>query len=177
MNVDIFEKKQFSLLFSIVYRVSFISHLHAFLVSVCTKGFPYLLCRPRGRGLGLLVCKRRFSFREIYNFLLFNFFCPNLPFVYLGYTYLLRNLHRFPKQSFKRSSEQTAKLSLKVSGRSLRRCMSMLLFSWSVFLRIYMAATFSLAFLFNLFSLLSGFQNIPIKLKSRTTQLGKNKVL
>ena len=118
-----------------------------------------------------------FRFVKFTTFCYLIFFCPNLPFVYLGYTYLLRNLHRFPKQSFKRSSEQTAKLSLKVSGRSLRRCMSMLLFSWSVFLRIYMAATFSLAFLFNLFSLLSGFQNIPIKLKSRTNQLGKNKVL
>ena len=30
------------------------------------------LCLPRGRGRGL-VCTRRFSFREFYNFLLFNF--------------------------------------------------------------------------------------------------------
>ena len=58
----------------IVYRVSFIFRLNVFFVSVCTKGFAYLLCRPRGRGLGLLVCKRRFSFHEFYNFLLFIFF-------------------------------------------------------------------------------------------------------
>ena len=46
--------------------------LNVFLVSVFTKGFGYLLCWPRGRGIGL-VCKRRFSFHEFYNFLLFNF--------------------------------------------------------------------------------------------------------
>ena len=41
-------------------------------VSVCTKGFAYLLCWARGRGIGL-VCTRRFSFHEFYNFLPFNF--------------------------------------------------------------------------------------------------------
>ena len=46
--------------------------LNVFLVSVFIKGFGYLLCWPRGRGIGL-VCKRRFSFHEFYNFLLFNF--------------------------------------------------------------------------------------------------------
>ena len=56
-----------------MYRVSFIFRLNAFLVSVCTKGFAYLLCWPRKRGLGFLVCTRRFSFHEFYNFLLFNF--------------------------------------------------------------------------------------------------------
>ena len=56
----------------IVRRVSFIFHLNVFLVSVCTRGFGYLLCWPRGRGKGL-VCTRRFSFHEFYNFLLFNF--------------------------------------------------------------------------------------------------------
>ena len=56
----------------IVHRVSFIFHLNVFLVSVCTRGFAYLLCWPRGRGIGL-VCTRRFSFHEFYNFLLFNF--------------------------------------------------------------------------------------------------------
>ena len=56
----------------IVHRVSFIFHLNVFLVSVCTRGFGYLLCWPRGRGKGL-VCTRRFSFHEFYNFLLFNF--------------------------------------------------------------------------------------------------------
>ena len=56
----------------IVHRVSFIFHLNVFLVSVCTRGFGYLLCWPRGRGIGL-VCTRRFSFHEFYNFLLFNF--------------------------------------------------------------------------------------------------------
>ena len=78
-NVDIFEKKQFSLQFLysllqvyIVHRVSFIFHLNVFLVSVCTRGFGYLLCWPRGRGIGL-VCTRRFSFHEFYNFLLFIF--------------------------------------------------------------------------------------------------------
>ena len=78
-NAGIFEKKQFSLQFFysllqvyIVHRVSFIFHLNVFLVSVCTRGFAYLLCWPRGRGIGL-VCTRRFSFHEFYNFLLFNF--------------------------------------------------------------------------------------------------------
>ena len=55
----------------IVHRVSFIFHLNVFLVSVCTRGFGYLLCWPRERGKGL-VCTRRFSFHEFYNFLLFN---------------------------------------------------------------------------------------------------------
>ena len=78
-NVDIFEKKQFSLQFLysllqvyIVHRVSFIFHLNVFLVSVFTRGFGYLLCWPRGRGIGP-VCTRRFSFNEFYNFLLFHF--------------------------------------------------------------------------------------------------------
>ena len=78
-NVDIFEKKQFSLQFFysllqvyIVHRVSFIFHLNVFLVSVCARGFGYLLCWPRGRGIGL-TCTRRFSFHEFYNFLLFIF--------------------------------------------------------------------------------------------------------
>ena len=50
-NVDIFEKKQLSLRFFyslvqvfIVHRVSFIFHPNTFLVSVCTRGFAYLLC-------------------------------------------------------------------------------------------------------------------------------------
>ena len=49
-NVDIFEKKQFSLQFSLAcfrltqYKVSVIFRLNAFLVSGCTKGFAYLLC-------------------------------------------------------------------------------------------------------------------------------------
>ena len=78
-NVDIFEKKQFSLQFLysllqvyIVHRVSIIFHVNVFLVSVCTRGFGYLLCWPRGRGIEL-VCTRRFSFHELCNFLLFNF--------------------------------------------------------------------------------------------------------
>ena len=65
--------------------------------------------------------------------------------------------------------QTTGKAFLKVSWRSLRRCLSMLVFSWSAFLRIYMAATFSLAFLLNVFSLFSAFKNIAIKLKPRTT--------
>ena len=75
-NVDIFEKKQLSLRFFyslvqvfIVHRVSFIFHPNTFLVSVCTRGFAYLLCWPRGRGIRL-VCTRRFSFHELCNFLL-----------------------------------------------------------------------------------------------------------
>ena len=78
-NVDVLEKKQFSLqlLYSllqvyIVHRVSFIFHLNVFLVSICTRGFGYLLSWPRGRGIGL-VCTPRLSFHEFYNFLLFNF--------------------------------------------------------------------------------------------------------
>ena len=78
-NVDIFEKEQFSLQFFssllqvyIVYRVSFIFHLNAFLVPVCTRGFAHLFCWPRRRGIGL-VCTRRFSFPEFYNFLFFIF--------------------------------------------------------------------------------------------------------
>ena len=88
-NVDIFKKEQFSLqfLFSllqvyIVYRVSFIFRLNVFLVSVCTKGFAYLLCWPQRRGLELLVCKRRFSFHKFCNFfaIFFLFFYPrHLP--------------------------------------------------------------------------------------------------
>ena len=113
MNVDIFEKKQFSLLFSIVYRVSFISHLHAFLVSVCTKGFPYLLCRPRGRGLGLLVCKRRFSFREIYNFLLFNFFLPKLAF-------RLSRVH-LPLEKFTQVSEIVVQTFKRTNGKAFAK--------------------------------------------------------
>ena len=80
VTISVCEKKQFSLHFffsilqdNIVYRVSFIFHLNAFLVSVCTKGSAYLLCWPRGRGIGLLVCTRRLSFHEFYDFLLFNF--------------------------------------------------------------------------------------------------------
>ena len=55
-----------------MHRVSFIFRLNAFLVSGCTRGFAYLLFLPRGMGIGL-VCTRRFSFNEFYNFLLFNF--------------------------------------------------------------------------------------------------------
>ena len=51
----------------------FIFCLNAFLVSVCTKGFAYLLCSLQGRGIRLLVCKWGLSFHEFYNFLLFNF--------------------------------------------------------------------------------------------------------
>ena len=65
-NVDIFAKKQFSLQFVfslpqvyIVYRVFFYFSPKCLLVSVCIKGFAYLLCWPRGSGIGLLVCTRR----------------------------------------------------------------------------------------------------------------------
>ena len=43
-------------------------------MSVCTKGFAYLLCWPRGRGIGLLVMNTEIlRFMNFYNFLLFNF--------------------------------------------------------------------------------------------------------
>ena len=78
MNVDIFEKEHFSLQFFssllqvyLVYRVSFIFHLNAFLVPV-TREFAHLFCWPRRRGIGL-VCTLRFSFHEFYNFFLFIF--------------------------------------------------------------------------------------------------------
>ena len=94
-NVDIFEKKQFSLQFFysllqvyIVHRVSFIFHLDVLLVAVCTRGFAYLLCWPRGRGIGL-VCTRRFSFHEFYNFLPFNF----LIFIFFGRLFLTRDIY------------------------------------------------------------------------------------
>ena len=55
-NVDIFEKKHFSLQFFfslhqvyIVYRVSFIFRLNAFLVSFCTKGFTYSALLTAGK--------------------------------------------------------------------------------------------------------------------------------
>ena len=89
-NVDIFEKEQFSLQFFssllqvyIVYRVSFIFHLNPFLKPVCARRFAHLFCWPRGRGIGL-VCTRRFSFHEFYNFLLFNF----LIFIFLDDIFL-----------------------------------------------------------------------------------------
>ena len=53
--------------YGIVHRVSFIFHLNVYLVSVYA-----LLCWLRERGIGL-VCTRRFSFHEFYNFLLFKF--------------------------------------------------------------------------------------------------------
>ena len=39
-------------------------------MSVCTKGFAYLLCWPRGRGIGLLV-----MYAEIFRFMNFTTFC------------------------------------------------------------------------------------------------------
>ena len=80
-NIEIFEKKQFSLqiFFSLlqvymVYMVSFIFRLNASLLTVCTyKGFAYLLCWPRGRGRWL-VCTRRFPFHESYLIFIIIFF-------------------------------------------------------------------------------------------------------
>ena len=57
---------------------------------------------------------------------------------------------------------KTAVALLKVSWRSLRRYMSMLVFLWSAFLRFYLVSTFSLAFMFNSFSLLSTFEKVGI---------------
>ena len=63
-----------------MYRVSSISPLNAFLLSVCTKRFAYLLWRPRGRGLGLMVCEQRFSFMNFTTFCyLFFFYSRHLP--------------------------------------------------------------------------------------------------
>ena len=70
--------------YGIVHRVSFIFHLNVFLLSVCARGFGYLLCWPRGRRIGL-VCTRRFSFCEFYNFLLSNF----LIFIFFWKTFFL----------------------------------------------------------------------------------------
>ena len=64
----------------VVYRVSFI------LVSVCTKGFAYLLCWPRERG----VCTRRFSCHEFYSFFPFNF-----NFIFLEY-FFTHDIYRHP---------------------------------------------------------------------------------
>ena len=55
-------------------------------MSVCTKGFTYLRCCPRERGVGL-SCTRRFSFHEFYNFLpldflIFNCFLENFFFTH-----------------------------------------------------------------------------------------------
>ena len=66
-NVDFFEKKQFRLQFSMAcYRFTWCTEFLLW-VSVCTKGFAYLLCLPREKGIGL-VCTRGFSFHEFYNF-------------------------------------------------------------------------------------------------------------
>ena len=74
----------------IVHRVSFIFHLNVFLVYVCPRGFGYLLCWPQGRGKGLaMVCTRRFSFHEFYNFLLFNF----LIFISFWKTFFFTHTH------------------------------------------------------------------------------------
>ena len=97
-NVDICEKEQLSFQFFssllqvyIVYRVSFIFHLNAFLVLVCTRGFAHLFCWPRGRGIGL-VCTLRFSFHEFYNFLLFNF----LIFIFFGRLFFTHDTYPHP---------------------------------------------------------------------------------
>ena len=54
-----FEKKQFSLQFSVTcYRFTLCTEF-LILVSVCTKWFAYLLCWPRGRGVGLACTRSR----------------------------------------------------------------------------------------------------------------------
>ena len=80
-NVDIFDKKQFSLQF-------FFSLLQVYTVCIVS----YLLCWPRGRGIGLLVCTRRFSFHEFYNFLLFNF----LIFIFLDFFFFFFTHDNYP---------------------------------------------------------------------------------
>ena len=90
-NVDIFEKKQFSLQFLysllqfyIVNRTSFIFHLNVFLVSVCTRGFGYCFA-DRGEGEWDWYVRGDFRFMNFFTtfcyliFLIFisfwNFFC------------------------------------------------------------------------------------------------------
>ena len=72
-KVDFFEKKQLSPVFYFLLQVYMLYRVSLTVVSFCTKGFAYLVCWPRGRGVGL-TCTRRFSFHEFYNFLPFNFF-------------------------------------------------------------------------------------------------------
>ena len=52
-------------------------YLNFFLVSVCTRGFAYLLCWPRGRGIGL-VFTGRFSFHDCLQLFAIYFFNFNL---------------------------------------------------------------------------------------------------
>ena len=73
-----------------MHRVSFIFRLNVFLVSVCNRGS--LICfADRGEGVGL-VCRRRFSFHEFYNFLLFNF----LIFIFLGRLFFTHDIYAHP---------------------------------------------------------------------------------
>ena len=82
-NIDISSVSIFSLAYLSYHSAQsfFYFSPKCLLVSVCTKGFAYLLCSPRGRGIGLLVCTRRLSFHEFYNCLLLklNFFLEFLP--------------------------------------------------------------------------------------------------
>ena len=75
-----------------VHKVSFIFHLSVFLLSVCARAFGYLLCWPRGGGIGL-VCTRRFSFHEFYNFLLLNF----LILIFFGRLFFYPQPHPHPR--------------------------------------------------------------------------------
>ena len=75
-----------------VHKVSFIFHLSVFLLSVCARGFGYLLCWPRGGGIGL-VGTRGFSFHEFYNFLLLNF----LNLIFFGRLFFTHDNHPHPR--------------------------------------------------------------------------------
>ena len=57
------------------------------------KGFAYLLCWPWRMGMGL-VCKRRFSFHEFYNFFLFNL----LTFIFLLIVFFFSILDIYPRR-------------------------------------------------------------------------------
>ena len=79
MNVDIFEKQQFTLQFLysllqvyIVHRVSFIFHLNVFQCPFVQEDS--VICfADRGEGEQEQGMGNRFSFHEFYNFLLFSF--------------------------------------------------------------------------------------------------------
>ena len=79
MNVDIFEKQQFTLQFLysllqvyIVHRVSFIFHLNV-LQCPFVQEDAVICFADRGEGEQEQGIGNRFSFHEFYNFLLFNF--------------------------------------------------------------------------------------------------------
>ena len=73
-----------------VYKVSVIFRLNAFLVSGCTKGFAYLLCWQRGRGIGLLVCTQDFRCMN------FTTFCHLVFQIYIFWNFLFSTHDIYP---------------------------------------------------------------------------------